>query len=274
MTTQPYGPSRTGPTPWREVGIVAGMGHGDVTPPGSDPVLPGAGASDYERYLRTDELLALQKPEGERVHRDELLFQTVHQSSELWLKFAVEQLQRATELIGADRMAEACRMLRRVVQALRFITDQLDMLDQMDPWDYNFVRSALGHGSGFDSPGFRALARATPAIAGAFDDALARTGVRLTELYRNRQQHESLHELAELLTDFDERVRLWRFRHYSVVARAIGEESIGIQGVAVQQLTRLIAQRQLPKLWEVRTRLVELFEDARRGAAPTPADAD
>ena len=47
------------------------------------PILPGAGASDYERYLRTDELLALQKTEEERSHHDELLFQTVHQSSEL-----------------------------------------------------------------------------------------------------------------------------------------------------------------------------------------------
>ena len=36
-----------------------------MTDPGSDdthvPVLPGRGASDYERYLRTDELLSLQK---------------------------------------------------------------------------------------------------------------------------------------------------------------------------------------------------------------------
>jgi tryptophan 2,3-dioxygenase len=249
------------------------VGHGDVTPLGSDPVLPGDGTSDYERYLRTDELLALQKPADERVHRDELLFTTVHQSSELWLKFAVQELERATELIGADQLLEACRMLRRVVLSLRFITDQLDMLDQLDPWDYNVVRTALGHGSGFDSPGFRALARATPPLGNAFDAALARTGVPLTELYRDRHHHEALHALAELLTDFDERVRLWRFRHYSVVARAIGEESIGIQGVAVQQLTKLIAQRQLPKLWEVRTRLVELFAAERHGeeAPPPPA---
>ena len=246
------------------------MGHGDIPPPGSEPVLPGDGGSDYERYLRTDELLALQKPADERVHRDELLFTTVHQSSELWLKFAAQELGRATELIGSDVLHEACRLLRRVIQSLRFITDQLDMLDQLDPWDYNFVRSALGHGSGFDSPGFRALARATPAVAKAFDGALARTGVPLTELYRDRQHHQSLHELAELLTDFDERVRLWRFRHYSVVARAIGEESIGIQGVAVQQLTKLIAQRQLPELWEVRTRLVELFEQERQADAAVP----
>ena len=73
--------------------------------------------------------------------------------------------------------------------------------------------------------------------------------------------------MAELLTDFDERLRLWRFRHYSVVARAIGEEGVGIQGVEVQVLAKLIAQRQLPKLWEVRARLVEQFAAEREAGA-------
>ena len=52
-------------------------------PTGEDyasPVLPGSAPSDYERYLRTEELLALQKTPDEWVHRDELLFQTVHQA--------------------------------------------------------------------------------------------------------------------------------------------------------------------------------------------------
>jgi tryptophan 2,3-dioxygenase len=56
----------------------------------SQPVLAGEGASDYERYLRTEELLRLQKRPEERAHHDELLFQTVHQSSELWLKLGAE----------------------------------------------------------------------------------------------------------------------------------------------------------------------------------------
>src|SRR5688500_18804274 len=38
----------------------------------SQPVLPGTARSDYERYLNTDELLALQKTPDEWVHRDEL----------------------------------------------------------------------------------------------------------------------------------------------------------------------------------------------------------
>ena len=60
----------------------------------AEPILSGDGESDYERYLRTDELLALQKGADEWVHRDELLFQTVHQSSELWLKLAGPRSRR------------------------------------------------------------------------------------------------------------------------------------------------------------------------------------
>ena len=231
------------------------------------PVLPGSGASDYERYLRTDELLSLQKPPGERIHRDELLFQTVHQSSELWLKLALAEVEEATRRIDGDELLAAGRLVRRAVLCLRQVTDALDMLDLLDPWDYNTVRTALGHGSGFDSPGFRHLARATPALGGAFDRALERTGVPLTEIYRRRGSYEPLHQLAEFLTDYDERLRLWRFRHYSVVARAIGEETTGIAGTPVQVMGKLIAQRQLPKLWDVRSRLVELFE-AERDSAP------
>ncbi len=224
------------------------------------PVLPGEGDSDYERYLRTDELLALQKPATERVHPDELLFQTVHQTSELWLKFAVTEVQGAARLIDDDELLAAARLMRRAILCLRQVTDALDMLDLLDPWDYHVVRTALGHGSGFDSPGFRNLAQATAELGLGFDRALERTGVPLTDLYRRRSEFEPLHQLAELLTDFDERLRLWRFRHYSVVARAIGEESIGIAGTPVPVLGKLITQRQLPKLWEVRTRLAELFD--------------
>jgi tryptophan 2,3-dioxygenase len=238
----------------------------------STPILPGPGASDYERYLRTDELLALQKPPEARVHRDELLFTTVHQASELWLKLAVSELQEATRLIDADELGEAARLLGRSVLCLQYVTDQLDMLDQLDSWDYQFVRSALGHGSGFDSPGFRQVARATQELGPAFDRALEREGVALTDLYRDRRHHESLHRVAELLTDWDERLRLWRFRHYSIVARAIGEESIGIQGVPVPVLSKLITQRQLPRLWEARSRLVDMFdaEHSPGGGSGTP----
>jgi tryptophan 2,3-dioxygenase len=231
------------------------------------PVLPGRGASDYERYLRTDELLALQKSPDEQVHRDELLFQTVHQSSELWLKLAGTEVDEAATLLERDQLAPALRLLRRSVLCIQYVTTQLEMLNQMDPWEYQQIRVVLGHGSGFDSPGFRRLPHVTQRLAKAFDRLLERAGLELTELYRRSREFEQLYQLAELLIEWDERIWVWRFRHYSIVARALGEDTVGTQGTPVQVLSKLIAQRQLPKLWETRSRLVELFDAERRGVA-------
>ena len=87
----------------------------------STPVLPGRGASDYERYLRTDELLSLQKTPEERVHRDELLFQTVHQ-----IVRAVAEARRDREprrrralIERRQALAPALRLMRRVVLCLQ-----------------------------------------------------------------------------------------------------------------------------------------------------------
>jgi tryptophan 2,3-dioxygenase len=231
------------------------------------PVLAGSGASDYERYLRTDELLALQKPAAERVHHDELLFQTVHQSSELWLKLAGTEVDEAAALLERDQIAPALRLLRRAVLCIQYITTQLEMLNQMDPWEYQQVRVVLGHGSGFDSPGFRRVPHVTQRLGKAFDRLLEGAGLELTELYRRGREFEELHQLAELLIEWDERIWVWRFRHYSIVARALGEDTVGTQGTPVQVLGKLIAQRQLPKLWDTRSRLVELF-DAERARPP------
>ena len=231
------------------------------------PVLPGRGASDYERYLRTDELLSLQKPPEERVHHDELLFQTVHQSSELWLKLGTTEVDEAAALLEQDRIAPAIRLLRRAVLCLQYVTAQLEMLNQMSPWEYHQIRVVLGHGSGFDSPGFRRVPAVTQRVGKAFDRLLERAGLSLDELYMHGREHEELYQVAELLTEWDERIWAWRFRHYAIVARALGEDTIGTQGTPVQVLGKLIAQRQIPKLWEVRSRLVELFEAESKGTA-------
>ena len=236
-----------------------------------DQILDGPGDSDYERYLRTDELLALQKPPEQRAHRDELLFTTVHQSSELWLKLAVAELEEATTRLDAGAPLRCAELIARAVQGLGYVVDQLDMLDRLDPWDYQFVRTALGHGSGFDSPGFRGMARAVPALAAAFDRTLGATGAPLEDLYLRRADHEPLHLVAERLLDLDERVRLWRFRHYGIVMRAPGERTIGLQGTPLEVLGKLIVQRQVPRLWEVRSRLTELF-DAERDAGRDPGN--
>ena len=161
------------------------------------PILPGDAGSDYERYLRTDELLALQKTADERVHRDELLFQTVHQSSELWLKLAWNEVEEASRLVGDRDFRAATRLLRRANLCLQFVTAQLDMLEQLSPWEYQTVRRVLGHGSGFDSPGMREVRRVSPPLWDAFAEALAGHGLDVVGLYRPGAEHEDLFQLAE-----------------------------------------------------------------------------
>src|SRR5688500_4908072 len=78
------------------------MGFGNVAEPLAAAVPGSAGAAgtvygpngsaatpastDYERYMGTMALLQLQKAEDRMVHHDELMFQVVHQSWELWCK--------------------------------------------------------------------------------------------------------------------------------------------------------------------------------------------
>src|SRR3990170_7492811 len=99
----------------------------------SQPILPGGAATDYERYLSTDELLALQKSADEWVHRDELLFQVTHQSSELWLKLAWNDAEEAVRLIEEGDLRAALRLLRRSTLCIRFLIPQLEMLEHMSP---------------------------------------------------------------------------------------------------------------------------------------------
>ena len=222
------------------------------------PILPGPGESDYERYLRTDELLALQKGPDEWVHRDELLFQTVHQSSELWLKHAWTEVEEATRLIEAREFAPALRLLRRANLALKYVEGFLEHLELMSPWEYQEVRRVLGHGSGFDSPGFRHIRRVSTPLYGAFEALRREQGLSLLEVYTQGREHEDLYQLAELLTEWDERVGVWRFRHFKVVARIIGEDVVGTQGTPVDLLAGLIKNKMFPELWRVRTELTEL----------------
>jgi tryptophan 2,3-dioxygenase len=221
----------------------------------SQPVLPGGGGSDYERYLRTDELLALQKTPEEMAHRDELLFQTVHQSSELWLKLACFEVESATALLREHDPAGAIRLLRRANDCLKIATQLLDMLEHMSPWEYQTIRRVLGHGSGFDSPGFRNIRRVSPSLGEAFDALRNEQGLSLVDLYVRGRELEELYQLAESLIEWDERVSVWRYRHYKVVARVIGDEVVGTQGTPVELLSGLIKNKLYPELWQVRNDL-------------------
>ena len=228
-----------------------------------EPILSGPGASDYERYLRTDELLALQKRPEERAHHDELLFQTVHQSSELWLNLAWGEVEAATGHLRRQEIPPALRLLRRSCLCLKLVAEQLDMLELMSPWEYtSAIRPVLGHGSGFDSPGWNALRRLAPDLGEAFHVLRREAGLSLEDLYRRGRELEELYQLAEALMELDERATMWRVRHFKVVERIIGGEVVGTQGTPVELLGGLIHRPLYPELWSVRNRLTELAKES------------
>ena len=221
----------------------------------SKPILEGDAGSDYERYLNTEGLYALQKGPDEWVHRDELLFQVTHQSSELWLKLASSDADEAVRLIEEDDLTGALRLLERSALALRFVISQLDMLERMSPWEYQEIRKVLGHGSGFDSPGWNMLRAVFPRLGQAFHAKRRVAGLSLADLYVRGREHEDLYRLAEAILELDEQAQHWRMRHYQVVARVIGDKVVGTQGTPVELLGRLVSKTSFPELWEVRNEL-------------------
>jgi tryptophan 2,3-dioxygenase len=132
----------------------------------------------------------------------------------------------------------------------------LDMLEHMSPWEYTaLIRPILGHGSGFDSPGFREVRRVSPMLGDAFHRLRRDAGLSLADLYKRGRDHEELYQLAEALTEWDERVTLWRVRHLKVIERIIGGNAVGTQGTPVELLGRLMHKKLYPELWDVRDEL-------------------
>ena len=213
--------------------------------------------SEYETYLRTEELLSLQKSPEEMSHHDELQFQVVHQTFELWWKEAAHDLSAVRQHIQRGEYVEAARLLRRVAQIKQVLLQVLAMLETMTPWDFLTIRSGLGHGSGTDSPGFRKLLRLSPALWDDFTKALARGGLSLTDLYIQRTRYPGLFEVAEGLLNYDAYFQLFRVHHFRLVERMLGPDAIGTGGTTMPALERTLKDQFYPDLWEVRKTLLQ-----------------
>jgi tryptophan 2,3-dioxygenase len=233
------------------------------------PILPGKGASDYERYLRTDELLALQKTPDEMLHPDELTFQVTHQSSELLMKAAAWELERARQAIEKGDFANAGRLIRRANREIDFPIDMLHLLETITPYDYHVIRAGLGHGSGLDSPGFLALLHIGPRLGDAFFAQVEKAGLSLDDLYRRHEEFFGLHDVAEELLEFDERMQLFRYHHLKLAQRIIGGQVVGTMGTPVEILRQRQEHVFYKPLWDVRNEITAK-KNAELGKDSTP----
>lgn len=219
------------------------------------------GKTVYEQYLRTQELLSLQKPEGELAHHDELQFQIVHQVFELWWKETDFELRTIRILLQQFDIHQALRLLNRVIRTQYLMLDNARMLETMSPWDFHGFRKVLADGAGTDSPGFHALMTISPLLWDDFVGVLEHEHVSLTDVYMHADQHPLLLALAEALTDYDEVFQMFRAAHLKLAQRMIGPGSIGTGGTPMELLERTLRDRFYPELWEVRNRLTQIADE-------------
>ena len=125
-----------------------------------DPAREGAqmsfdGRMSYGDYLQIDRILGAQHCLTEA--HDEMLFIIQHQTSELWMRLALHELDAARRMLAADRAQEAFKMLARVARIFEQLNSAWDVLRTMTPSDYSRFRDDLGQSSGFQSWQYRLI---------------------------------------------------------------------------------------------------------------------
>jgi tryptophan 2,3-dioxygenase len=115
------------------------------------------GSTTYADYLRLDQLLSAQTPRSTPPHHDEVLFIIQHQTSELWMKLMIHELEAALGFIRADQLDKSFKIFARVGQIQRVLFEQWSVLETLTPNEYLEFRDALGRASGFQSHQYRAL---------------------------------------------------------------------------------------------------------------------
>ncbi|HSK81437.1 MAG TPA: tryptophan 2,3-dioxygenase family protein [Thermoanaerobaculia bacterium] len=217
----------------------------------------GRGELDYEVYVRTRELLALQTPADELVVPEELLFLVMHQTQELWLKCAVFEAANLVEHLDGDRVFNALESLDRIVHIVQVLRDQIRVLQSLSPSSFQIIRRSLGNGSGLESPGYNQLHAAAEAAEAALGRLVARRDTTLLDVYQNPEDHADLHRLGERFIDWDSTFQTWLVEHFMLVRRTMGiDKSVrALDGFPTVALGGRMTKPLFPELWNVRVEM-------------------
>ncbi len=115
------------------------------------------GRQTYAGYLDLDRLLGAQHPLSEPEHHDELLFIIQHQTSELWMRLIIHELDAVLSALALDELGPAQKGLARVKQIQRQLFEQWGVLATLTPSEYVKFRGVLGDASGFQSLQYRII---------------------------------------------------------------------------------------------------------------------
>jgi tryptophan 2,3-dioxygenase len=246
---------------------------------------------DYPSYLALDELLALQRSLSKPEHPDELLFIVVHQSSELWFKVLLRDLDTLADALTKRNGGLALWQLQRVNGLMRIVSSQLSSLALLPPQHFAAFRANLGTSSGSQSVQFRAIEAASglretwfvdllrqqpggidpvvkrwldrPSLQELFLEFLKQEGTSLEQLYLG--PGPTIHFfIAEALLEYEMEFAQWRFKHAQLVERMLGPGTSGTGGSeGASMLHRTTGIRYFPRLAEVRARFFATHEHPR-----------
>jgi tryptophan 2,3-dioxygenase len=233
----------------------------------------------YGSYLALEQLLQLQHPRSP--HPDELLFIVVHQSSELWFKEILHEIDLLVDSFEKHEAEFALFRMGRINALMRIVSAQLTALETLPPQHFAEFRTHLGSSSGSQSVQFRAIeaasglrephfmnvlqehgpipeliarALARPTIQELFLDLLNASGVELEALYTGARP-TTLFFLAEAMLEYEQQFGQWRFAHVQLVERVLGPLTGGTGGtLGAKYLARTIDQKFFPALWAVRAK--------------------
>ena len=113
------------------------------------------GRLTYGDYLRLDKVLSAQEPRSNPPQHDEMLFIIQHQTSELWLKLLIHELDAALAHLRLDDVDRALKILARVKHIQHQLYEQWGVLETLTPTEYLQFRDVLGPSSGFQSLQYR-----------------------------------------------------------------------------------------------------------------------
>jgi len=209
----------------------------------------------YGDYLQLDRILDAQKPLSP--DHNEMLFIVQHQTSELWMKLMLHELQAAVAHVAADRLPEAFKMLARVSRIMEQLVHAWDVLATMTPPEYSAIRPYLAQSSGFQSAQYRRI----EFMLGNKNAAMLKPHAHRPDLLA---QVQAAYEAPSL---YDETLKLMARRGIAVPANMLERDwtlaYVADDGVKAAWLSVYRAPQQHWDLYQMGEELVDL-EDAFR----------
>ncbi|RNI25547.1 tryptophan 2,3-dioxygenase [Flexivirga caeni] len=184
---------------------------------------------NYGGYLDLDKLLDAQHPVSEPVHPDELLFIIQHQTTELWFKLVLHELEAVRTQLQEGDISRARKGIARVKHIFRTLAEQWSVLATLTPSEYAEFRGFLGSASGFQSYQYRCV-----------EFVLGNKNAGMLKVFEASPEHYGgLRSLLESPTVYDAFLRCLAARGHDVPAE--------------------ILQRDVTKAWVEHPELVPVF---------------